>query len=175
MAEVYSPEEDSYFFTEFLKKYFFKLKNKNIKYLDMGTGSGILAKIASKFLDKKNILCVDVNISAVKNLKKEGFNAVRSDLFSNVSGNFDLITFNAPYLPEDSREPKNSHLATTGGEKGDEISVEFLTKAKKYLKKNGKIFLLISSFTPMSRIKKFNGKVVARKKIFFEELRILGF
>ncbi len=88
---------------------------------------------------------------------------------------FDLITFNAPYLPLDSREPKSSQLATTGGKKGDEISLEFLKQAKKHLNKNGKIFLLISSLTPMDKIKRFNPKIVAKKKIFMEELLILEF
>jgi len=175
MNKFYLPNDDSYFFAEFLEKYFSSLKNRKIKYLDMGAGSGVLAKTASKFIDKKNILCADINSSAVEFLKKEGFNAVESDLFSNVHGKFDLITFNAPYLPEDSREPKSSRLATTGGKKGDEISVEFLKKAGKYLEKNGRIFLVISSLTPFRRIKKFEGKIVARKKLFFEELFILEF
>ena len=87
----------------------------------------------------------------------------------------DIITFNAPYLPEDKHEPKSSRLETTGGKTGDEISLKFLKQAFNYLSHDGKIFLLISSQTPMDKIKKFNPKIVARKKIFFEELLILEF
>ncbi|MFA4960053.1 MAG: HemK2/MTQ2 family protein methyltransferase [Candidatus Pacearchaeota archaeon] len=171
MNEIYQPSDDSYFFSNFLGDY---LKDKpQIKYLDMGAGSGILSEKASEFIDKKNILAVDVNHGSVKLLREKGFNSIKSDLFQKVKGWFDLITFNAPYLPEDEREPKDSVVATTGGKRGDEISVKFLRQAKKHLNKEGRIFLLISSFTPLEKIKKFNPKIVARKKIFFEELMIL--
>lgn len=171
--EIYQPAEDSYLFTDFLKKYL--SKHKATSYLDMGTGSGILPKTASKFLDKKNILAADINPKAVKSLKQKGFNAIKTNLFSKIKDKFDLITFNAPYLPLDPREPKSSQLATTGGKRGDEISIKFLRQAKNHLNKDGKILLLISSLTPMNKIKKFNPKIVARKKIFMEELRILEF
>lgn len=169
--EIYQPNEDSYLLSNFLKKYF--IKHKINSYLDVGTGSGILSETASKFIDKKNILVSDINSNALKFLKKKGFNTIKSDLFQNIKGKFDLITFNVPYLPLDPREPISSQYATTGGKTGDEISIRFLKQAKKHLNKNGKIFLLISSLTPMERIKKFNPKIVARKKLFMEELLIL--
>ncbi|MFH1521832.1 MAG: HemK2/MTQ2 family protein methyltransferase [archaeon] len=171
--EIYQPAEDSYLFADFLKEYL--RKHKVNSYLDMGTGSGILSEIALEFLDKKNILVADINSSAIKLLKQKGLNAIETNLFEKIKDKFDLITFNAPYLPLDSREPKSSQLATTGGKRGDEISLKFLEQAKKHLNKNGKIFLLISSLTPMDRIKKFNPKIVARKKIFMEELLVLEF
>ena len=76
--EIYQPAEDSYLFAEFLKKYL--KKNKIKSYLDMGTGSGILSEIALKFLDKKDILAVDINPAAVKHLKKK-LSVLQSDLF----------------------------------------------------------------------------------------------
>ncbi len=171
--EVYQPAEDSYFFTEFLERYL--QKNKINSYLDMGTGSGILSETVTKFIDKKNILAVDINTEAIETLKQKGFNSIESDIFSEVKNKYDLITFNAPYLPRDSREPKSSQLITTGGKEGDEISLKFLKQSKKYLTKNGKIFLLVSTLTPMDKIKKFKPKIVARKKLFMEELLILEF
>lgn len=171
--EIYQPAEDSYFFAGFLKN--FLNKNKINSYLDMGAGSGILSEIISNFLNKKNILVADINPSAIKLLKQKNFNAIKTNLFEKIEDKFDLITFNAPYLPFDSREPKSSQLATTGGKYGDEISLKFLKQAKKHLNKNGKIFLLISSLTPMDKIKKFKPKLVARKKLFMEELKILMF
>jgi release factor glutamine methyltransferase len=171
--EIYQPAEDSYFFVEFLEKYL--QKNKINSYLDMGTGSGILSETAAKFIDKKNILAVDINIEAVVLIKKKKFNSIKSDLFKKIENKYDLITFNAPYLPRDLREPKSSQLITTGGKLGDEISLKFLKQAKNHLSKNGKIFLLISSLTPMDKIRKFKPKIVARKKLFMEELLILEF
>jgi release factor glutamine methyltransferase len=173
--QIYEPSEDSYFLSDFLEKYLSKEKNKELVYLDMGSGSGILSEVASKYLDIENILSSDINKKAINLLKEKGFNAKESNLFRNISGKFDIITFNAPYLPEDRREPKDSRIATTGGKRGDEISIEFLKRAKKYLKKNGKIFLLISSLTPQERIRKFSPIIVARRKVFSEELLILKF
>ncbi|MAG39868.1 protoporphyrinogen oxidase [Candidatus Pacearchaeota archaeon] len=170
--EVYQPAEDSYMFAEFLEDYF--EDNKDVSYLDMGCGSGILGK---KALDcgVKEVLSVDINPEAVEEAGKKGIKAIASDLFENVSGGFDVISFNAPYLPLDEREPEGSRLATTGGEKGDEAAVRFLEEAKKHLAKNGRIFLLISSLTPMDKIKEFGGKVVVRKRIFGEDLIVLEY
>lgn len=175
--EIYEPREDSFFLANFLKNYLKKNKVKN--YLDMGTGSGILSGVASEFIDKDKILAVDINLASVKILKKKNFSSLKSNLFSKIPRNkkFDLITFNAPYLPEDEnyKEPKESKTITTGGKRGDEISIKFLKQAEKFLKNNGRIFLLISSLTPLERIKKFNPKKVSEKKLFLEKLFILEF
>jgi len=172
--EIYQPSDDSFFFADFLKKYL--KSNKVNSYLDLGTGSGILAKTALKFLPPKSVTASDINSEAIKLLKKEPFNAVQSNLFQDIEQKFDIITFNAPYLPLDKREPKSSRLATTGGRRGDEISLKFLDQAKQHLNKNGKIFLLISSLTPTDKIKKlWPYKIITRKKLFMEELLILEF
>jgi len=171
--EIYKPAEDSFLFQDFLDKYL--SKNKVSSHLDIGTGSGILVKTSSKFLKNENILATDINKNAVEELKKQGFNAIHSNLFKNIKGKFDLITFNAPYLPEDRREPRDSQISTTGGKRGDEVAVKFLKQTRSHLNKGGKIFLLISSLTPIGKINEFNPKTVARKKLFQEELFILEF
>jgi release factor glutamine methyltransferase len=175
LMEVYEPSDDSYFFAEFLKKYLKKHHPTN--FLDIGCGSGILAKTVSKFFKNEDIICVDINPSAVSATRLLGFKTIKSNLFSKVSKKlkFDLITFNAPYLPEGEYEPKESMLITTGGKEGDEISLKFIKQAKEHLTEKGKILLLISSLTPMEKIVKFKPKVIAKKKIFFEELKILEF
>lgn len=175
--EVYEPSDDSYFFAGFLKKYV--QKNKPSTFLDIGCGSGILATTISKFFKNKDILCADINPSAVSATRLLGFKTVKSNLFSKISKKrkFDLITFNAPYLPESEYEiePKSSKLITTGGKEGDEISLKFLKKAKEHLTDRGKILLLISSLTLLERINKFHPKILAKKSLFFEKLLILEF
>lgn len=175
---MYLPSDDSYFFREFLEK---KLspegRSKSIKILDMGTGSGILARTCSKFTNKKNILCVDIQRDSVVKMASEGFNSIQSNLFSKIprSYKFDVILFNAPYLPRDLKEDRGSQIETTGGTRGDEISIRFIKQSKNYLAPRGKIYLLVSSLTPLTKLAKFNPKIVARKKIWFEELLILEF
>lgn len=138
----------------------------------MGAGSGILAETALNY-GLKNVLAADINPEAVNHTKKKGIQTIRSNLFEKIKEKFDIITFNAPYLPEDKREPKDSQLATTGGKRGDEIPLKFLKQAKRHLNKDGEIYLLISSLTPQEKIKTFNPKIVVKKKIFMEELLIL--
>jgi HemK-related putative methylase len=165
--QVYEPHEDSFLIANVLKKYFNSLKNtSSLSYCDMGCGSAILAKTA-KDCGVKNILCVDINPDAIKAATEYGFENVLSDLFSNVNGElmFETISFNAPYLPRDDREPEDSQVATTGGKRGDEISVRFLGEAMNRLNKNGVIFLLVSSLTPMNNINKFNPIEIARKRV----------
>jgi release factor glutamine methyltransferase len=180
--KIYKPSDDSYLFQNFLEQYLSNLQSSNpdicskIKLLDMGTGSGILSKTAIKFLAANNILAADINTEAIKNLSDEKFKTVHSNLFQTINQKFDLIIFNAPYLPRDSREPSDSQIATTGGQRGDEISLQFLKQAQSHLNPNGKILLLISSLTPINKIKKlWEYKIVARKKLFMEELSILEF
>lgn len=171
---IYEPAEDSYFFKRFLENNFRKVNCKPLSFLDMGTGSGILAKTA-KELGFCKIVAVDINKEALIKFKEEKIEKIESNLFENIKGRFDIIIFNAPYLPRDNREPKDSQIATTGGKEGDEISVEFLKKTKEHLNKKGKVYLLISSLTPDNKINKFNPREVATKKIDFEKLRILEF
>ncbi|MFZ5954888.1 MAG: HemK2/MTQ2 family protein methyltransferase [Nanoarchaeota archaeon] len=167
---MYFPGEDSLFFANFLKNYFIRLSDKNINYLDMGTGSGILSEIARDSGIKK-ILAVDIDEESVDYVKNKGFDVIKSDLFSELpQKKFDIITFNPPYLPEHRFDKQKD---TSGGKNGDETSLKFLIQAKHFLKKEGKIFLLISSQTPFTQIKKFKPKILATKKIFFEELMIL--
>jgi len=178
--EIYKPSDDSLFFAEFLEGYLLKKQKKaveELKYLDMGCGSCILAEATSKFFPKNNILCVDINPEAVKLAKSKCFKAIKSNLFAKISKKkrFDLITFNAPYLPENKLEDDESKLITTGGEKGDEISLKFIKQAKEHLNKDGKIFLLVSSLTPLDKINKFKPKIIAEKNLFFEKLYILQF
>jgi len=176
--EIYSPAEDSFFLSDILKKIIPEMskknKNKNLKFLEIGCGSGIQLQTAMEAgVKKENILGADINDNAVKHCKKLGFNSVYSNLFQNIKGNYDLIIFNPPYLPDDKREPKSSKLATTGGKKGGEIINKFLKQAKGYLNKEGKIILIISSLTKGMNFSGYNVKILGIKKIFFEELKII--
>ena len=69
--EIYQPSDDSYLFADFLKIY---LKSHKVNsYLDMGTGSGILAKTAANLISPKKVTAADINPEAVKPLQKEKF------------------------------------------------------------------------------------------------------
>ena len=172
---IYEPAEDSYLLESVIEKH---AKNKSV--IDIGTGSGILAKKARES-GAKSVTAVDINPEAIKKLKKEKINGIKlihSNLFQEINGKFDVIICNPPYLPKDKKEDKQSSLATTGGKKGDEVILKFLKQAKNHLNLKGKILLLLSSLTPINKINdllkklKLKKNVIASKKIFFENLYV---
>ena len=199
---VYQPREDSYLMqetlinylknlrksienfekigaTKFSKKNFAQISSGNrnhakfsISILDMGSGSGILI-LKCKELGFNRLTAVDIDEETVNYLNKLKIKAIRSDLFSNIKGKFDLIIFNPPYLPEDKREPKDSRIHTTAGKKGYELIINFLEQAKNYLKNSGKILLLFSSLSKPKIIKNkarelgYKTKLLNKKKLFF--------
>jgi release factor glutamine methyltransferase len=141
--------------------------------LEIGSGSGIQLKaLLNSGIKKQNIFACDINPNAVRHCKKLGFNCIMSNLFKNIKGKYDLIIFNPPYLPKDKLEDKESRLATTGGRRGGEIINQFLLQAKNYLAKGGFIFLLTSSLTKGINWKGYKKKIIAKQKLFFEEIYV---
>jgi len=163
---IYEPEEDSFLLAKYVKQY------ARGKVLDMGCGSCVQAEAA---LSKtKNITAVDINPEAVALAKKKGFTAIKSDLFENVKGKYNLIIFNPPYLPEDSEEDSESKLVTTGGKKGNEVLERFLKDAKEHLALNGNVLVIASSLTPnvdgLFAEYGYEFRLLEIKNLFFEKL-----
>ncbi len=172
---VYIPAEDSYLMSRILREQIPNLieKNHDLKFLEIGAGSGIHLQTAlSSGIKQENIFSSDIDRKAVSHCNLLGFNCIHSDLFKEIKGKYDIIIFNPPYLPEDSREPKNSRKDTTAGKKGNEIIIRFLQEAKNHLNKNGKIFLITSSLSedvPFSSLD-YEAREIGCEKLFFERL-----
>ena len=158
---VYSPSEDSFLLEEQVKKFVSNLnkeKKDSFKVLDMGSGSGIQAKTAiTSGIKRKNIIAADIDKEAIAELKKQKLPARKTDLFSNINKEkkFDLIIFNAPYLPSDKYDNKPD---TTAGKRGNEIILKFLRKAKLHLQSGGVILLLFSSLSKPEQIITYSKK-----------------
>jgi release factor glutamine methyltransferase len=171
---IYQPAEDSYLLEEEVRK-----RALGKKVLDVGTGSGIQGRAAFE-AGATEVLAVDIDDEVIESLAGEKFHVGKSDLLSKVYGKFDLIVFNPPYLPRDEMEDFESSRATSGGERGDEIIVRFLESAGEHLAENGEILLVVSSLTPLSRIRRvmkekgFGWKVVATKRVFMETIEVWG-
>jgi len=171
--KIYQPEEDSYLLSRVLEEEIPRIliQNPNLTLLEIGCGSGAqLVKAEQLGVKRKNIFACDINEKAVHLCENKGFNCTLSNLFENISGKYDLIIFNPPYLPRDKRETKESQLATTGGKFGSEIINKFLKQAKDYIKPTTKIFLITSSLTKQVNFESYKKEIVGKKKIFFEEL-----
>ena len=190
MQNIYKPAEDSYLLEDCLKEKIPSLikENRDLKFLEIGCGSGVLLNAAlNSGIKKENILGVDINPDAVAHCSKLGFNSLVSDLFEAFKGGvsvrarrrsrqvplkFDVIVFNPPYLPEDKREPEDSKRATTGGKKGNEVIIKFLEQVKNHLEKEGRIFLITSSLAEGIDFEKFGFKTeeISSRKMFFERI-----
>ncbi len=130
------------------------LKEKKIKILDFGTGSGCIALALAKEIKNCQVLAVDKSKLALKCAEKN-INALafqkkirlkRADRLSGLSGKFDLIVSNPPYIPsriirnldrEVQFEPK---MALDGGADGLKIVKEIIKDAPGILKPGGRIF-----------------------------------
>ena len=153
---MYEPREDSFLLQKAVKGIGVK------RALDIGTGSGIIAKELMKN-------CGHVLATDIEDVKVEGIDFVKSDLFENVKGKFDLITWNPPYLPG------NEFPELDCGNGG--IILKFFREAKKHLNPGGKIMVVLSSLTPVGESEigamGYRTRVVAREKLDFEELRVV--
>jgi len=150
---VYEPSEDSFLFAENLE-----VKQGDV-VLDMGTGCGILGIVASE--TGALVVAVDINPYAVHCAKENAklnhvldkFLFIQCDLFSAVRSEkkFDVILFNAPYLPSETSE-NGSWLekAWSGGISGRQVLDRFIDQAPKYLADNGHIFLMQSSLSGLN-------------------------
>lgn len=176
--QVYEPKEDSLLLAD----------NQRIEkgdyVLDMGCGSGIQAIVASRKAQK--VLAADINPHAIDAARKNAeANKAKNieyrvtDLFENIKEEekFDQILFNPPYLP--SEEKDMQALAWAGGTRGRETIDKFIKDAPKHLTDKGRIQLLVSSLNDVDDIlktlkeKNLEAKIVAREKLWFEELYVI--
>ncbi|PTD94031.1 methyltransferase [archaeon SCG-AAA382B04] len=178
--KYYSPREDTSLFLEAIEEKNFE----NKKILEMGIGSGIIAK---KCLEEnpKKVVAVDKNKHAVRKSRKElsDFNnkkIIKSDLFANLNQEkFDYILFNPPYLPTEKEPLNEEERAWKGGKGGIEVLKRFLSESKDYLEEHGKIIILVSDLGDINSLKNylekmgFEYKLLAKEKLFFEKLSVL--
>lgn len=156
--DVLSPrmetEELIYKVLEYIKK----SKKDSFRILDLCTGSGIIAITLKKEIVEKYTEIVASDISekalsvAIENANNNNANItfIKSDLFDNISGKFDLIISNPPYISykdkitiKDSVLNYDPHLALFAEEDGIYFYRKIIENAVHYLAKDGVIFFEI--------------------------------
>ena len=162
--------------------------------MDIGTGSGnIPVSISNSFKDSEkdiHILATDISEIALQLAKKnidvlsiENISLLHSDIFDKITGTFDCIISNPPYISEKEfkelpkeikdHEPREALFAK---EDGLEFYDKILQNAGKYLKKDGRIFFEIGAHQKKGLSKlaeQYNYKIIDTEKDYNDFDRVL--
>ena len=163
-SNTYQPAEDTFFLADHIED------EKGKTALDIGTGTGFLAKILSDSFDL--VIGTDININSLKQQVAPIRNRICCNAADVFSKKFDLIICNLPYLATD----EIIDIATDGGTEGFEIPSQIIKSALPCLNKSGKFIFVTSSLSNYQKLidminsQGFRARILARKKLFFEEL-----
>jgi len=148
-GEVYPPAEDS----SLLLRAALREIGETDRVLEVGTGSGYVAAGLSG--RAAAVVVTDINPHAAACARARGLAAVRTDLFAGLSGPFDLILFNPPYLPTAPEERIDDWLeyALDGGPTGRVVIERFIADAGRVLAPFGRVLLLVSSLTGLDEVR----------------------
>ena len=146
-------------------------KNKEVKILDLCTGSGAIAISLAKYIEKSKVTATDISnkalqiakLNAEKNLCHTKMRFILSDMFENLENDenfnkdinnidnklFDVIVSNPPYIKTDVIKnldvavQNEPILALDGGVDGLKFYKIIAENAYKFLNENGRLYLEI--------------------------------
>jgi len=129
---------------------------KNLKVIDIGTGSGAIALALAKNRPDWSVTAADISQDALElateNAKRQDLDLtfIRTDCFSEISSKYDIIVSNPPYISREDQEEvglnvlhSEPHLALFADEDGLAIYRRIAEDSKDYLNDGGKIYLEI--------------------------------
>ncbi|WP_399522362.1 peptide chain release factor N(5)-glutamine methyltransferase [uncultured Anaerococcus sp.] len=138
------------FETEIIVDYLIKSPITKEKILDIGTGTGAIALALAKNIKNTLVIGSDIEDKALSlacenkvltGIKNVDF--IKSDLFADISGTYDLIVSNPPYIDKKDYESLDKELyyepksALYGGEDGLDFYRKIISEASKYLNNQG--------------------------------------
>ncbi len=133
-------------------------RDRDIACLDLGTGTGVIAVCLARYFPQAAITAVDVSVAALDlargnaalNGVEDRIAFIESDWFDRVSGGFDLIASNPPYVDETQWEglPKEvgehePRIALDGGPDGLREITRLIEALPGHMNADGLLFLEI--------------------------------
>jgi len=147
---------------------------KILQIADVGTGSGVLAVCAAKYLPRAHVTALDISAKALqiarKNVAQHGVSEqvtlVESDLFEGIDPagqTFDFILSNPPYIglqemevvAQDVRE-NEPHVALFAGPQGLDVITPLVSQATERVVSGGWFLMEISPHLESSVVDLFN-------------------
>ena len=157
-------------FAELIQNHFKPWANpqKISRILDLCTGSGCMAIACAHYLPAVQVDASDISVEALEVAKiniekhqlKNRVHLIHSDLFENITQQYDIIISNPPYVDaqgvsnftaEYHHEPS---LALAAGEDGLDLAKRILAKAADFLTPNGVLFVEVGN-SERALMKKF--------------------
>ena len=162
--EEYPPSEDTFFIANNIED------EKGNLALDIGSGSGYLTKMLAE--NFSFVVGTDINYDVLAHQTYKTKNLICCNSSDALNVKFDFIVCNLPYLATD----EIIDIATDGGKDGFEIPQKIIDSACNNLKRGGKFIFVTSSLSNYQKLIDYtqnlglHAKILAKKKLFFEEL-----
>jgi release factor glutamine methyltransferase len=147
-ADVLTPRAE----TEQMVEWAIKYAPQNSRLIDIGTGSGAIAIAIARHRPDLAVTATEVSAPALaiarQNMTKHNvkMELIESDLWENVTGTFQTIVTNLPYLRDEAHEelmPEVKHepdVALFGGPDGLDLYRRFLAGLSDHLESGGYLF-----------------------------------
>ncbi|MFU2181844.1 peptide chain release factor N(5)-glutamine methyltransferase [Streptococcus pluranimalium] len=129
---------------------------EDLTVLDIGTGSGAIALALKSQRPSWQITASDISENALEIAKRNAddlglaIDLMPSDVFSDLSGTFDIIVSNPPYIAENDRDEVaenvyafEPHLALFAPSDGYAVYERIINGARDFLKPNGRLYFEI--------------------------------
>lgn len=166
-ATEYEPAEDTFLLEDHVRG------RSGRRALDIGSGSGYIARSLEGSFE--TVVGTDISHAVLRDQTYRGPNRVCCDGADALSGLFDLVVCNLPYLATDGIDD----VATDGGPRGTLVPLRIIRSAARRVAPGGALLFVTSSLSGYGELIAEAGRlglaagVLARKRLFFEELVVV--